>query len=163
LTHCHIDHIQNAAALSKVLSAPIAIHKSDYELIRDNTYEPMSADSLLGKVVLAVSSRSFRRDKVEFFEPDVYLNDGDTLDGYGMKATVIWLPGHTKGSIGILVGSSDLFVGDALMNIAYPTKSLLYGNWRDMIRSADKISTFKDATIHFGHGKSVTVEKWNKH
>ena len=29
LTHGHIDHIQNAAFLSKELNAPIAIHKAD--------------------------------------------------------------------------------------------------------------------------------------
>ncbi len=33
--------------------------------------------------------------------------------------------GHTKGSIGVEIGD-NLFVGDALMNIFYPTVSMLY-------------------------------------
>lgn len=160
LTHGHIDHIQNAAALSKALNAPVAIHKDDALLIGDNASEPMLAHTLLGKLALALTVRSFKRDKVEPFEPDVFLTDGDTLDAYGVKATVIGLPGHTKGSIGVLIGDSDIFVGDALMNLVYPTKSMLYGNREDMIQSAAKVSAYTFATVHFGHGKSVENRMW---
>ena len=160
LTHGHIDHIQNAAALSKALGAPIAMHKADYALIQGNMHEPLFAHTLLGKVILALSAKSLREDRAEAFEPAVYLEDGDTLNHYGVKATIVGLPGHTKGSIGILVDDSDLFVGDALMNMVYPTKSLLYGDRTEMMRSAAKIGTFKGATIHFGHGKSLANRKW---
>lgn len=160
LTHGHVDHIQNAAVLSKELNAPIAMHKADYGLIKNNMDESMSANTLLGKLVLAMSIKSFQQDKVEVFEPDIYLNDGDTLTDYGVGSTIIGLPGHTKGSIGIRIGDNDIFVGDALMNMVYPTKSLLYGNRADMYKSAEKISTFKFATVHFGHGKSVANRAW---
>jgi glyoxylase-like metal-dependent hydrolase (beta-lactamase superfamily II) len=160
LTHGHIDHIQNAAALSKALNAPIAMHKADYALTRNNMEEPMSANTLLGKIALASIQKSLRHDKAELFEPKVFLSDGDALDNYGVRATIIGLPGHTKGSIGILAGDSDLFVGDALMNIVYPARSLLYGNRADMIKSAQKISGFKSAIVHFGHGKSIDNRAW---
>lgn len=120
----------------------------------------MFAHTLLGKFALALTIRSFKRDKVEPFEPGVFLTDGDALDSYGVKATVIGLPGHTKGSIGVLIGNSDIFVGDALMNLVYPVKSMLYGDREDMIRSAEKISTFRSATVHFGHGRSVGNRVW---
>ena len=159
LTHGHIDHVQNAAALSKALKAPIAMHKADYALTRNNMGEPMMANTLLGKMICAFLKKNLM-DKIEPFEPEVFLCDGDTLDHYGVGASVIGLPGHTKGSIGILAGDSDLFVGDALMNIMCPTKSLLYGNQAVMLKSAEKISGFKSATIHFGHGKSVANRVW---
>jgi len=136
------------------------MHRDDCRLIGDNMIEPLSANTLLGKLVLALSVKSFQQDKVEVFNPDVYLRDGDTLDSYGVNASIIGLPGHTKGSIGIRFGNNDLFVGDALMNIMYPAKSLLYGNRTDMIKSAEKISTYKGVTIHFGHGKSVSNKIW---
>ena len=154
LTHGHIDHIQNAAALSRALNAPIAMHKADYPLTRDNMEEPMMANTILGRVILGLSQKSFRHDRAEPFEPGVFLSDGDTLDSYGVRASIIGLPGHTKGSIGILVGDSDLIVGDALMNFVRPTKSLLYGNHAEMLKSAGKISGFKSVTVHVGHGKS---------
>ena len=155
LSHGHVDHIQNAAALSRELNAPIAMHRADYELIADNMSEPMFAHTLVGKYVLATTVKSLERDMIEPFEPVVFLEDGDTLDDFGIEAVIIGLPGHTKGSIGILLDKSDLFVGDALMNLVYPAKSHIYGNKEDMKKSAEKISTFKNATIHFGHGKSI--------
>jgi len=160
LTHGHVDHVQNAAFLSQELNAPVAMHKGDYELIRDNWAEPMSAQRLLGKIILMLSKKSFERDKIEPFEPLVFLSDGDTLNEYGIPATVIELPGHTRGSIGIKVGETDVIVGDALMNMIYPAKSPLYGDKAQMEKSAAKISTMGEVMIHFGHGKLVKNRIW---
>lgn len=159
LTHGHVDHIQNAAALSKALKAPIAMNKADYSLIKNNMEQPMTADTLMGKILLAVIMKSLRSAPIESFEPEVFLNDGDTLDNFGMKAKVIGLPGHTKGSIGIMIGG-DVFVGDALMNMFRPSLSLLYGEKQHVFESAEKISALVSVTIHFGHGKSVSNRTW---
>jgi len=161
LTHGHIDHIQNAAFLSKELNVPIAMHKADYELIKNNLAEPLSAHSLLGKLILRMSMSSFENDKVDPFEPAVFLSEGDALDKYGIRAAIIMeLPGHTKGSIGVIIGDTDMIVGDALMNMFYPTKSPLYGNRADMEKSAERIGSLGNIEIHFGHGKSVKNRDW---
>ena len=160
LTHGHVDHIQNAAFLSKTLNAPIAMHEADSELIRDNMLEPLSARKLLGKLVLALSLDSFENELIQPFEPDVFLKEGDSLEPYGIDAKVIALPGHTKGSIGIQVGDKDLLVGDALMNLFYPTVSMLYGNREVMLETAKYITAQGEMMIHFGHGKSVPNKNW---
>ncbi len=160
LKHGHVDHIQNAAYLSNELNAPIAMHIADYELSRNNMLEPLTAHGLLGKLILALSIKSFQQDKIQPFEPEVYLQDGDSLENYGVQAKVIELPGHTKGSIGLMLGETDIIVGDALMNILYPSKSMLYGNRETMEKSIEKIRSYKNVTIHFGHGKSVVNGNW---
>lgn len=160
LTHGHIDHVQNAAYLSQRLDVPIAMHRDDVQLIKDNWAEPLSARSLLGKVILKMSMKSFEEERIEPFEPSVFLEDADTLDEYGVSAAVVGLPGHTKGSIGLLVNNTDLIVGDALMNILYPTKSPLYGNRTIMEESAAKISSLGKTTIYFGHGNPVKNRTW---
>ncbi len=125
LTHGHVDHIQNATYLSKELNALIAMHKADYELSKDNMKEPLSDHKILGKLVLALSIKSFREDIIDSFEPEVFLQEGD-----------------------------------ALMNMFYPTKSMLYGDRNMMEKSARKISSYKDTTIYFGHGKPVGNRNW---
>jgi len=152
--------------LSKEFGAPVALHRADYELARDNLKEPMLAKSPVGRFVLASIQKSFEQDRIELFEPEVFLKEGDSLESFGIKATILELPGHTRGSIGILVDGSDgsdgsdLFVGDALMNLYYPSRSLLYGNRENMLKSAKRISEYASATIHFGHGKSLKNRKW---
>lgn len=160
LTHGHLDHIQNAAFLSKELGVPIAMQKLDYKLTRDNMLEPLYAHTILGKLVLASVTRSFKKDKIESFEPEIFLQEGDSLIDYGINAEIIGLPGHTKGSIGIYAWHEELIVGDALMNIIHPTVSMLYENWNCTQNSAKKISSLPAKIVHFGHGKSTVNRNW---
>lgn len=68
--------------------------------------------------------------------------------------------GHTNGSIGITVDQMDFIVGDALMNIFYSSKLMLYNNRNDMEKSANKISNSPAKITHFEHGKSVQNREW---
>ncbi len=161
LTHGHMDHCQNAAYLANALHIPIAMNKKDMNLIPDNRKQYLLAKTLLGKIVLSVSLSSFEKDRLEVFEPIFYLKNGDDLSEYGIAAKVVELPGHTKGSIGIEI-EDNLFVGDALMNMFYPTVSMLYVDEQEMLSSAKHISELGDKTIYFGHGKPKRNRKWVK-
>lgn len=160
LTHGHFDHSQNAAYLSEKLNAPIAIHKDDLELIPDNMTQALYAHTFLGKIVLYVSIKNFNSDNLPEFTTTVFLKDGDTLDAYGITAKIIGLPGHTNGSIGIDIDEKDLIVGNALMNMFYPTISMLYNDKEKMLNSAEKISNIGKRRIYFGHGKPKYNKQW---
>lgn len=161
LTHGHMDHCQNAAYLAGALRIPIAMSEKDINLIPENRKQPLSAKTLLGKMVLSVSLSSFEKDSLETFEPAIYLKNGDNLSDYGIEAEIVELPGHTKGSIGVKMEDS-LFVGDALMNMFYPTISMLYTEEQEMLESARYISELGEKTIYFGHGKPKCNRKWVK-
>lgn len=160
-THGHMDHCQNAAYLAEALHIPIAINKNDMDLIPDNRKQSLLAKTLLGKIVLSVSLSSFEMDSLEVFDPIIYLKNGDDLSEYGIAAKVVELPGHTKGSIGVEI-EDNLFVGDALMNMFYPTVSMLYVDEQEMLLSAKYISELGEKTIYFGHGKPKRNREWVK-
>ena len=160
LTHGHFDHVQNAAYLSGRLNAPIAMHRDDYTLTKDKLAQPMMAHTLLGKVIMKMSEKGFTQAKIEPFEPEIYLKDGDSLGSYGVLATIIGLPGHTKGSIGVSVGDTNIIVGDALMNMPYPSVSPLYEDRAVMEESAARVSALGNMTLHFGHGKPLKNRNW---
>ncbi len=77
----------------------------------------------------------------------IFLKDGDSLSDYGVNASIIALPGHTDGSIGIDVENKGLIVGDALMNMFYPTVSMLFHDKSEMLDSARKISRLGNRII----------------
>lgn len=162
LTHTHMDHCQNAAFISNELNAPIAICRTDEELIKNNMIQTLYAKTLAGKLVLFFSEKSFYHDKIPVFTPKIYLQDGDTLENFGISAKIIGLPGHTNGSIGIDCGKEGILVGDALMNMFYPTVSMLYHNYEQMLESARKISELGERIIYFGHGKPKKNRIWVK-
>ena len=162
LTHTHMDHCQNTAFISGELNVPIAISRADEELIENNMLQKLYAKTLAGRLVLFFTEKSFYHDKIPEFIPKVYLQDGDTLEDYGVSAKIIGLPGHTNGSIGIDFGKEGIFVGDALMNMFYPTVSMLYHNHEQMLQSARKISDLGEKIVYFGHGKPKKNRIWVK-
>lgn len=162
LTHGHIDHAQNAAFLSKELNIPAAICSADLDLLRDNFAQKMTADTFLGKIVLSVSEKQTFKKHIPEFTPTVFLDEGDRLDSYGVSAEIVRVPGHTGGSIAVDIGGKHLIVGDALMNMFYPTVSMLYHDRSAMLKSAEKISALGERTIYFGHGKPVSNRDWLK-
>lgn len=136
------------------------MHKSDVGLIDSNFSQPLSARKFLGKIVLSVSLKSFESEEIPPFAPSVFLSEGDSLEEYGIRAKILHLPGHTDGSIAVDVEEKYLFVGDALMNMFYPTVSMLYHDEHAMLKSAERISSLGERTIYFGHGKPVGNRKW---
>lgn len=162
LTHAHFDHAENAAQLSDLLGIPIGMNENDRDLILSNTDQSLAAKNILGKIVLSVSLKESAVRSMPGFKPDILLHDGDSLSDHGINARIISLPGHTDGSIGIDVDDKHLVVGDALMNMFYPTVSMLYHNRGDMLESARKISNIGNRTIYFGHGRPVTNRQWVK-
>lgn len=160
LTHGHIDHIQNAVYLAKQLKVPIAMHKDDVILIQNNLCREMKSKGFLGNIVRFFSVMSAKYTEIQSFIPDVILKEGDKLLEYGIDGEIIELPGHTEGSIGIMLGDQDLLVGDALMNMFGPGVSLLYEDREEMLRSAKKIADIGKLKIYFGHGTAVENRRW---
>lgn len=171
LTHGHYDHVQNAVYLAQALGVPIAMHPADVPLLEDILVEPVMAHVLQGKLMASVI-RLGRRPKLKalatrvqkngipLFTPDVELCDGFSLGAYGVDGKVIGLPGHTRGSVGLLAGR-DLLAGDALMHIGKPGRALHYVDRAAMEASAEKITALgKDVTVWFGHGRPVRNRAW---
>ena len=162
LTHAHFDHAENAAQISNTLGAPIGMNERDGNLILSNTNQSLLASTLLGKVVLSASLKEFSVRAMPGFKPDLWLHDGDSLCDYGIDAQILALPGHTDGSIGIDVEKKYFLAGDALMNMFYPTVSMLYHDRDAMMESARRISSIGDRMIYFGHGKPVSNRRWGR-
>lgn len=162
LTHAHFDHAENAAQISNALGIPIGMSEKDCNLIQSNENQILSAETFLGKIVLSASLKDFSVRTLQEFKPDIFLKDGDNLSDYGVNASIIALPGHTDGSIGIDVENKGLIVGDALMNMFYPTVSMLFHDKSEMLDSAGRISRLGNRIIYFGHGKPVPNKQWVK-
>ena len=86
-------------------------------------------------------------------------NMNQSLSAKSFLGKIISLVGHTNGSIGIDIDKKYLIVGDAFMNMFYPTVSMLYHNRNEMLKSAEKISNIGERIIYFGHGKPVSNRK----
>ncbi len=88
-THTHIDHVGGLARLHAATNAPVLIHEADLELYR---HLDMQAQFL--------GMRTPESMRIEDF-----VKEGDSVRWGGYAARVIHTPGHTPGSISLLVES----------------------------------------------------------
>ena len=171
LTHGHYDHAQNAAYLSQALGVPVAMHPADIPLLENILAVPLYAHVFSGKAMAAVIrmgqhpklkkiATRMQKNDIPAFVPDIELFDGFSLAPYGADACVTALPGHTPGSVGVLVGE-DFLAGDALMNISSPGRPLHYTDRTAMEASAARIAGLgENITVWFGHGGPEGNRAW---
>lgn len=110
ITHGHAEHFGNAAQLKEWTRAPLAVHELDAEYVHWGGAPVLKPTTKLGTVF-----RSFARGKSVPVEPDIILRDGDKLGRYGGRGRIMLTPGHTAGSISILLPDGSCIVGDLLM------------------------------------------------
>ncbi len=118
LTHGDFDHTGNAAYLRSTFGTRIAMHPDDAGMVeRGDMFANRKKPNFLITALIPLFTGF---GKSERFTPDILLEDGYDLSQYGLKAKVISLPGHSRGSIGILTEDGDLFCGDLFENIKSP-------------------------------------------
>ena len=150
----NIDKAENAEELSKYFSIPVAYIELDDNIFDDYRSQPLKSYGIVGFVVLKMSLKVLKETKVTRPENRFFLKEGDTLEDYGFPdIKVIELPGHSRGSIGLVVSDDALLVGDALDNWIKPGVGHLYTDIEALKKTAEKIRSYGKRTYYFGHGK----------
>ena len=159
LTHPHFDHAENADAISRQFSIPVAYNKADDEIFDRYDAQPLKSYGAVGMVVLKMSLKVLRTTKVIRPENHFFVSEGDTFSEYGFPdVKVIELPGHTNGSIGLLVGEDKIIVGDALDNWIRPGMGHLYYDKEVQKKTYDRLCTYGGRTAYYGHGKPTVLK-----
>lgn len=112
LTHGHGDHFGSAAALRALTGAPVAIHRHDADALRAGRNPPLHASGLAGR---ALRLMPFIRQASPPLEPDILIDGPFDLGAYGVRGTVLATPGHTPGSLSVLLPDGGAVIGDLLM------------------------------------------------
>lgn len=155
LTHGHTDHCGSAAELHKRLKAPVAMHEADAELLENPNARKLYSHTLLGRILAKASASTMENGKVEPFTPGVLVDNGFDLKPYGVAAHIIALPGHTKGSVGIITDEGDMIVGDAAFHMIKPTSARIYEDRAQMEKSVEKMKAICKGLLYVGHGKAI--------
>lgn len=146
ITHAHIDHVGGAVRLRKATGAPILLNENDDQLLRMLDVQA----SWLGM-----------RDPGQV-EVDQSPADGDKIRWGTLEATVIHTPGHTQGSICLLISRhKTLIAGDTLFQGSIGRTDLPGGSYDKIIRSIhNKLLVLPgDTAVVPGHGPTTTIEE----
>ena len=158
LTHGDFDHISNAAYLADKFGTRIAMHKDDVGMAEhgDMFWNRSSGNALIR--ILAPIFYRFR--KANRFRPDIYIEEGYDFSEHGFEAQALSIPGHSKGSIGLLTVGSDLFCGDLLENSGQPATNSIMDDSAACEASIQKLHGFEINTVYPGHGSPFPMDSF---
>ena len=109
VTHAHIDHAGSAARLRALSAAPVMAHAHDVPSLQGQAQE-FAATGPTGRFLKAVG---LPQGKFDSLTPDLILSDHERdLSDFGFDAMVLHTPGHTAGSLSVLVDGGDVIAGD---------------------------------------------------
>ena len=160
-THTHIDHVGGLAVLHRATGAPVLIHESDLELYHH----------------LDMQAQWIGIPTPETIRIQDFVKEGDAVRWGGFAARVLHTPGHTPGSISLVVrpeegggeptgqagrhnhDSSRLIAGDTLFRESIGRTDLWGGSMETILRSIqNRLLIFPDQTpVYPGHGLPTTI------
>ncbi|MCI9413913.1 MAG: MBL fold metallo-hydrolase [Clostridiales bacterium] len=162
LTHGDVDHGGNAAWLRETYGAPVALHPGDRPLVEQPGVEEMMESfhyrSPLMRLFFRLMKRTIQRvmekTRADFtpFTPDVALLEGMSLAEYGLEGELIYLPGHTPGSVGYRLSDGTLIAGDTLVNNGHPSPAPNAWDFERLDDSIRRLSSKDIRRVCPGHG-----------
>ncbi len=113
LTHGDFDHVGSAQEIKLLTGAKLAIHEKDrlnFEKSRHNF--PLGITTwgrFLRFILNPITRRIF---SFKGCTSDIILEDSDyPLQDFGINGKIVYTPGHTKGSVSVILENGEAFVG----------------------------------------------------
>ncbi len=114
LTHTHFDHVGNAAMLKETYKAKVIVQESESEnLKRGKTLIPQGTNPLT-RFLVKIGRTIKQFNEYSPVEPDYLAGEKHFLTP---KCYLIHTPGHSKGSMSLIVNDEVALVGDAMVGI----------------------------------------------
>lgn len=166
ITHAHYDHVGSLSDIKELTKAKVLVHKNEAREMSKGVSEIPKGTTLLGKIASYIGNYSrINLGRFDPVEPDILIDNEFDLLPYGLNGKVIPTPGHTFGSISVILDSGEAFVGDTCFNVLpfYPSVfpplasdiNLLLQSWEKLIKSNSKyffpahgLSFSRDKLIH---------------
>jgi glyoxylase-like metal-dependent hydrolase (beta-lactamase superfamily II) len=161
-THGHADHIGLAKEIVELSGAQTAIHHLEKDWVETGKPPFPPGATAWGKFLISLvkllPDMSAPPAKVDI----AFGDEGLALDEYGIPARVIHSPGHTMGSMSVLLENGDAIVGDLAMSAKFmrltpgipifaEDVSLIKPSWKKLLDLGAK-------TIYPAHGKPFSAE-----
>ncbi len=162
ITHGHWDHVGSAKDLKDLTGAPIAMHAGDKQALENGRPEMPPAVTPWGHVLGGFLRLLMPLVKVPATEVDIVVEEEYDLDPIGVPGKILHTPGHSRGSLSLVLDTGDAFVGDLAMN-GFPLRTgpglpIFAEDMHELRRSWSRLLERGVRTIHPAHGPSFSAD-----
>ncbi len=163
ITHGHWDHIASAKEIKTITGAKIVMHRAEKEWLERGLKPMPPGISNWGRIMSRLITIFLPLVHIPATNADIAIGDeGLSLDAYRIPGRIIYTPGHSYGSVSVLLETREAFVGDMAMNglpmrlgpglpIFAEDLARLKQSWRLLLDQGVK-------TIYPAHGKPFSAD-----
>ena len=164
LTHTHYDHCGSLKALKGMTGAKIIVHHSEAACLREGYGGFPRGTTWLTKIISLVGRTIGKRlGGYEPVSPDITISERFGLEEYGMEGYILPTPGHTLGSMSVIILNSHAIVGDTLFNLfrksAFPPFA---DDEEELLRSWGALYDKGCRYFYPGHGNPFGIDKFRQ-
>jgi len=117
LSHSHYDHDDNASMIRSDYKAKVIIHREESGNLTSGKGVIPRGTNPYTRFLTDNFSRLFASRRFKTCSYDILIDDYYSMKDWGFNAYIIHTPGHTPGSISVIVDDEVAIVGDAMFGI----------------------------------------------
>jgi len=163
LTHAHWDHMGSARDIRARTKAALWVHQAEAEWARSGNPPLPPGVTPWGRTFMAAHRLVMPLIDVPPTEIDRELGSEPLrLDNLGIPGLLLHTPGHSPGSVSIILDSGEALVGDLAMNrvplCRSPSLPIFADNIEEVRRSWQRLLEHPISMIYPAHGAPFDVE-----
>jgi len=161
LTHTHYDHTGCLAEIKKRSGAKVLVHASEKRCLEKGITPFPKGTMWFLKIISEIgNSLMVSKSKYQPVNPDIVIGNEYDLGNYIPGAKVISTPGHTAGSISLVIENDAAFVGDTLFNVMpWSVFPPFASDIREPLESWERLIASSCRTYFPGHGRPIPLKK----
>ena len=164
LTHGDFDHIGSVREIKEATGAQVAIHENDLKYLEEGLFNWSAGVTCWGKFTWFVLKPFVQNIKIAPLKPDIILTNADfPLEHFSIDGKILFTPGHTWGSVSVVLETGDAFVG-CMAHHGFPFTMVpnlpVYATDLERLKESWYILLEQGAKmIYPGHGKPFSADK----
>lgn len=165
LTHVHLDHVGNLPALQRLARVPVLVHRLEAPVLQSGRVVLPAGQTAPARALMGVAALPAALLRCGSCRPDLVVEDEMSLAPFGLAGKVLHTPGHTAGSLSVLLETGEAVIGDLGQNgwgfglglgrIALPLADLpgaVPSSWTRLLESGA-------TRFHPGHGRPFGADE----
>jgi hydroxyacylglutathione hydrolase len=144
LTHSHFDHAANAKRIKEKFNTKVIIQNEEGKYLSNGeNILPKGTNFFTQSIVNLLGKRMIHLFRHEPCQPDLLIESRYDLKEFGDNVYLIHTPGHTIGSMSLIVDNEIAIVGDAMFGVfkwsVFPPyaedKELMIRSWGKLLET----------------------------
>jgi glyoxylase-like metal-dependent hydrolase (beta-lactamase superfamily II) len=164
VTHGHYDHVGSLSEIARRCHADVLAHAAEVPIIRSGRHALPRGTRPIGRFMVGTVGRLIDgRTVFEPYDPEIVVDGHYDLHSLGYSGVIVPTPGHTDGSVSVVLDSGDAIVGDMAFNVPVLCRRSVFPPFvNDVPRLMDswrRVLSLPTKQVYPAHGSPFSREK----